>query len=168
MPEPLTGLPTHRDLLVDLPRAGTLALWVDIDGLIWLNDQFGFVSGNSAIVSVAGAIQLALKPYDAQLFRVAGDEFLTLLPGADQESAISMAERVMAAVGALAIPYRRLDKPVLKTLHVNVAVLTVDPDILTRSVGVHGLGDPIHALAADAIYQEKLRGDLPAGIVVAV
>jgi GGDEF domain-containing protein len=168
MLEPLTGLPTHRELLVDPPSPGTMALWVDVDGLIWLNDQFGFEAGNAAIVSVAGAIRLAVKPFEGQLFRVAGDEFLALLPGTDQASALSLAKRVVAAVDALAIPYRRLDRPVPKTLQVNVAVLNLDPDIVTRSVGPHGLGDPVHALTADAIYQEKLRGKLPAGVVVAI
>ena len=170
MPDPLTGLPTHRDLLAGLPRLATLAVWVDMDGLIWLNDQFGFEAGNAAIVKVAGTIELAAKPFGGQVFRVAGEEFLLLLPGADQDqgSALSLARSIVAAVSSLAIPYRRLDRPASKTLQVNAAVLTLEPDLIAKSVGSHGLRDPIHATVADAIYQEKLRCDSMAGVVIAV
>jgi diguanylate cyclase (GGDEF)-like protein len=142
-------------------------VWVDIDGLIWLNDQFGFEAANAAIVSVAGAIQLAVKPLGGQVFRVAGDEFLALLPGANSDSALSLAKHIVVAVSSLAIPYRRTDKPTFTTLQVNAAVLTLEPDVLAGSIGAHGLGDPIKASAADAIYQEKLRGN-PRGIVVVI
>jgi diguanylate cyclase (GGDEF)-like protein len=168
MADALTGLPTHRDLLENLPNAGAVALWVDIDSLTWLNDQFGFEAGTAAVASVAKVLQNAVEPIEGRLFRVAGEEFLAVLPGFDRDVAVTLATKIVAAVSALQIPFRRLDKPIPKILHVNVAVLTLDPERVQLSIGPHGLGDPIHATAADAVYQEKLQRNLTAGVVAVV
>ncbi len=51
------------------------AAMIDVDGLKQLNDSFGHVLGDSALVRVAAAIQ-QLADDDDRLFRWGGDEFL--------------------------------------------------------------------------------------------
>jgi diguanylate cyclase (GGDEF)-like protein len=162
----LTGLPTHRDLSQCLPVAETWALWIDIDGLIWINDQFGFERGHQAVASIAGALRALLEPIGASLFRVAGDEFLALLHNVDQTTAVTLADGAVRAIDSLEIPYRRSDRPSSNHLQINIAVLRVGPESLRQSIGEHSLGDPIHELAANAVYAGKLRRNGLAGIVV--
>jgi len=168
MPDSLTGLPTHRDLGKNIPNEATLALWVDIDGLIWLNDQLGFEAGHRAITSVAAVLGTVLEPVATGLFRVAGDEFLALLQKQDLNAAITLADDAVRAVDSLRIPYQRADRPSANNVQINVAVLRLEPEALTQSLGQYGLGDPLHALVADTIYREKIRSGVPAGIVVTV
>ena len=53
MIDPLTGLPLFRAFSSELARETPCAIIIDIDALIWLNDQLGFEAGDQAIVSVA-------------------------------------------------------------------------------------------------------------------
>jgi diguanylate cyclase (GGDEF)-like protein len=168
MPDLLTGLPTHRELVAEISPTATHALWIDIDGLIWLNDQFGVDVGDRAIVEVVSALRRALDPVGARLFRVAGDEFLALCAGLDRQSALTLAERAIAGVDLLAIPYRRLDRPDSTRLQVNVAVVHLHRDSVQQSVGRHGLGDPIRATAAEAIFREKVHRNVRSGVAVVV
>jgi diguanylate cyclase (GGDEF)-like protein len=168
MPDLLTGLRTHRDLAAQIPSTLIRALWIDIDGLIWVNDQFGHDMGDQALVGVVSALKTTLDPVGASLFRVGGDEFLALLGDFDSTAALSLAQSSVTAVDSLAIPCRRSGRDSPHHLHINVAVLTVYPELLSRSIHQYGLGEPIRACAEDAIYQEKLRRNASAGIVVVV
>jgi diguanylate cyclase (GGDEF)-like protein len=169
MPDPLTGLPTHRDLLEIPPSTNRiLALWVDIDGLIWVNDQFGFEAGHEAIREVADALQAVLGPFGASLYRVGGDEFLALLGETDETTALDLGTQIVEAIGRREIPYRRSDRTNPTHLQVNVAAFGIDEMHLLRSLGEHGLVDPIHGALADAIYESRTSHDTLAGVVVRV
>ena len=57
----------------------------DLDGLKKINDQFGHQAGDFAIKLTASAIRNA-APRNAIIARMGGDEFLAVLPEADQET----------------------------------------------------------------------------------
>ncbi len=70
---------------------------VDIDQLKTVNDKFGTEKGDEVLVEVARRMRATLRPYDST-GRYGGEEFLILLPDADQQSAWSAAERVRADI----------------------------------------------------------------------
>ncbi len=74
----------------DVPAA---VLFVDLDGLKVLNDNFGHQGGDAALVHVARQLLTGVRTEDC-VARVGGDEFCILLDRADEASAIETAERL--------------------------------------------------------------------------
>src|ERR1700742_4473809 len=110
MPDPLTGLPLIRDPDAPISPEPRRALWIDVAGLIWLNDQFGFEAGDRAIVQIAELLKRRFARSGASIVRVAGDEFL-VFPGDPDDSPLeAIAKEIIAGVDSLGIPYRRLDR----------------------------------------------------------
>jgi diguanylate cyclase (GGDEF)-like protein len=100
--DPATGLKTLdyvRRLLgaeerrVREERRPTTAIYVDLENLERVNNQFGPTVGNVVLESVAGVIQ-SLLPADGDVGRVAGDEFIAVLPGLSLGKAQAIAERM--------------------------------------------------------------------------
>lgn len=104
----LTGVANRRALLVDLfnevERANRYerplsVAFVDIDHFKAVNDTYGHQRGDAVLQAVAYELRRALR--DGELiYRLGGEEFLVLLPGADHDAAIEIAERVRGAVTA--------------------------------------------------------------------
>jgi len=99
----LTGLANRRRLLVDLDAAlergagpHTLALY-DLDGFKAYNDARVHLAGDHLLALLAGRLAEALPP-TARAYRLGGDEFCVLMPGADAAAA----DAVAAAAAALA------------------------------------------------------------------
>jgi diguanylate cyclase (GGDEF)-like protein len=103
----------HRDALVPLAnrrgmlrelqtmiarnaRHGTPAaiLFVDLDGLKILNDSFGHMGGDAALVYVAEKLVEGTRANDC-VARLGGDEFCILLDHATEKSALETAERLV-------------------------------------------------------------------------
>jgi len=102
----LTGLfnprAFHDRLRQELARATRYQeplafLIVDLDGLKRVNDQHGHSAGDAALQSVADAIRSELRENDFGA-RLGGDEFGVLVPRADRQSAVALAERLQARV----------------------------------------------------------------------
>ena len=103
----LTGLPNRRamlerlDLVVGgLPGAesGTAVAYLDLDRFKQVNDRLGHSVGDQCLVEVARAINGAVRQNDT-LYRIAGDEFVLLLPGcsvADVEHILQRLNRAIA------------------------------------------------------------------------
>jgi diguanylate cyclase (GGDEF)-like protein len=104
--DPVTGISNRRQLdddIVELCRAagrhrGTVAAMViDVDHFKAVNDRYGHQVGDRVLRIVAGRIRGALRATDI-VGRWGGDEFVVLLPRTDLPGALTVAERLGAAV----------------------------------------------------------------------
>src|ERR1044071_9446651 len=112
MPDRLTGLRTHRDALRGaIEGQGEFCCWVDLDGLVWVNDRDGHVEGDRVLVAVARRIEATVAAEGGSVFRVAGDEFLVLFPSLERAAMHEVAARIVTYVRALGIRYGRRDCP---------------------------------------------------------
>ena len=75
-------------------------LMLDLDSFKSVNDTFGHQAGDRLLRDIARAIVAAGRESD-HVFRYGGDEFALILPGADAEAAVHVAERVRVAVEAV-------------------------------------------------------------------
>jgi len=103
----LTGLGNHRAFQEELARqlehagrTGSLLalLLIDVDDLKRVNDERGHSSGDELLTSVGRTVLASLRRND-RAFRVGGDEFALVLPGADIDTGLTVARRILA--GAL-------------------------------------------------------------------
>ncbi|MGY6554004.1 MAG: diguanylate cyclase [Wenzhouxiangella sp.] len=112
--DPLTGMGNRlaltdtakRWLRDDSELQGRLALVVfDLDHFKTINDVYGHQAGDDVLQAVARRIARESRQID-RAFRIGGEEFLVLLPGAGLEQAAQVAERYRAALAATPEPYR--------------------------------------------------------------
>jgi diguanylate cyclase (GGDEF)-like protein/PAS domain S-box-containing protein len=100
----LTGLLNRRGFVEAANRQLTLAqrqkwgmtlLFLDLDGLKWINDEFGHLEGDQALIETAAILRKTVRRPDI-LGRYAGDEFTILaFEGADSsDSSDKIAERL--------------------------------------------------------------------------
>jgi diguanylate cyclase (GGDEF)-like protein len=75
----------------------------DLDGFKDVNDVHGHAVGDEVLRVFAGVLRETLRESDVAS-RWGGEEFLLLLPGADEEGAAQLAERVRVAFAARDIP----------------------------------------------------------------
>jgi diguanylate cyclase (GGDEF)-like protein len=69
----------------------------DIDEFKAVNDRHGHQAGDAALVDVAYTLRKELRAFDLA-YRIGGEEFLILLPGAGLDDAVAIAERLRVAV----------------------------------------------------------------------
>ena len=72
-------------------------LFVDVDGLKYLNDTFGHAAGDAALIYLAQLMAAGVRKTDL-VARLGGDEFAILLDHADEASAMDTANRLVNAV----------------------------------------------------------------------
>jgi len=98
----LTQLPRRRRvfelgrrILLRAERVGQpfSVLYIDADHFKSVNDRFGHDAGDRALQLIAQHIQHSMRPCDVG-GRLGGEEFVVLLPGADQRDAARVAERL--------------------------------------------------------------------------
>jgi diguanylate cyclase (GGDEF)-like protein len=70
---------------------------VDVDHFKEVNDEHGHACGDLALRGIADALRQSLRTFEL-LYRIGGDEFLLLLPGASGEDAARIAESLRQAV----------------------------------------------------------------------
>jgi diguanylate cyclase (GGDEF)-like protein len=71
----------------------------DLDRFKSVNDDYGHAAGDAVLVDVAYALRKELRAFDLA-YRLGGEEFLILLPGATLGEAAGVAERLRTAVSA--------------------------------------------------------------------
>jgi diguanylate cyclase (GGDEF)-like protein len=150
----------HQDALIDLPnRRGFLRqldrlidrvrrygdqgamLFVDIDGLKAINDTYGHLAGDEALIQVSRELAAGVRKSDT-VARLGGDEFGILLERADEATALETSERLAKRIAACDF---RFDGVKLK---LGVAV----------GVGLIGSGDSVESImrrADKAMYRAK-------------
>nr|WP_246264626.1 diguanylate cyclase [Aromatoleum toluvorans] len=154
--DPLTGLPNRRLLQDRVGEAaahwrrsgeGFALFFVDLDRFKEVNDRHGHDAGDVVLSTVAAHMRGSVRETDT-VARIAGDEFVVLLPGVmEHAAAVPIAAKLLAAV---AQPVELRDGLVLR---------------LTASLGVSvcpGDGDDPEELirrADAAMYDDKRAGD---------
>ncbi len=90
-------------------RHGTPAamLFVDLNDLKMLNDQYGHMGGDAALMRVAEKLLQGTRANDC-VARLGGDEFCVLLDHADEKSALETAERLVDSIACEDCHVRRV------------------------------------------------------------
>jgi diguanylate cyclase (GGDEF)-like protein/PAS domain S-box-containing protein len=68
-------------------------IMIDIDRFKRINDEYGHLAGNDALVAFAGVLKDSVRSIDS-VGRYGGEEFLIVLPEADPQHALVVLERV--------------------------------------------------------------------------
>ncbi len=104
----LTGLPNRKNLRLSLEEAVVEAdrdgkplglLLIDMDHFKEVNDTLGHQVGDKLLVQFARRLTDSVRA-DDQAARLGGDEFAVIVPRADEATAVSVGERIQAALGA--------------------------------------------------------------------
>jgi diguanylate cyclase (GGDEF)-like protein len=113
----------------------------DIDHFKKVNDYHGHAMGDAVLRDVAYRIRAELRAYDLA-YRLGGEEFVVLLPGASESMAAEMAERLRLAVEA---------EP--------VGGISVTMSFGVATSGDEGFAfDSLFAQADEALYRAKASG----------
>jgi len=108
----LTGLANRRAateaLHAEAARAERLqtpfsVVLADLDGFKDVNDEYGHAVGDAVLRAFAAVLRETVRESDVA-GRWGGEEFLLLLPGADEEGAAQLAERIRIGLGGRSIP----------------------------------------------------------------
>jgi diguanylate cyclase (GGDEF)-like protein len=112
MTDPLTGLPNERSFFMVLENQlaesqrfrderSLTVLAIDVKGFDELNQKFGHATGDKTLQFVAEKLRTELRKMDF-LARSASDEFLVVLPTANEQTAAEIVERINEAFNQLA------------------------------------------------------------------
>ncbi|MCC7072226.1 MAG: diguanylate cyclase [Deltaproteobacteria bacterium] len=158
----LTGLMNRRALnrildaeLVRAQRFTTplVVLMLDVDHFKHYNDRMGHLLGDEALRAVAQALGTSIRKVDA-VARFGGEEFCVILPRTDEAAGLDVAEKLLRAVRAQAVP--GAEGQPLGRLSISVG-LAVYPDDMPPAIE----GSPVEVLldtADKAAYEAKQRG----------
>jgi diguanylate cyclase (GGDEF)-like protein len=113
---------------------------VDIDHFKSLNDNHGHQAGDEVLRNVAAALTIECRDFDTPA-RYGGEEFAIVLPGCGPEEAVTIAERLRAAVSKAP----------------SVVPITASAGVATYP-GHAGDADTLVRAADDALYQSKRHG----------
>jgi diguanylate cyclase (GGDEF)-like protein len=78
-------------------------IMLDLDNLKLINDRYGHTAGDLALRMLADTMRAELRAVDTPA-RFGGDEFAIILPQADLEGALLVAERLRKRVEMIAVP----------------------------------------------------------------
>jgi diguanylate cyclase (GGDEF)-like protein len=104
--DPLTGLLNRASLesraaeieqQARLTDSAVSLVILDLDRFKAVNDEYGHDRGDAVLRDAAYEIRKSLRSFEL-VYRIGGEEFLLLLPGADLEAGLELAERVRVAV----------------------------------------------------------------------
>lgn len=110
--DPLTGALNRRgfekaclrEMSRSLRNGSQLALvLIDIDNFKQLNDTYGHVAGDGALVHLVGLLHKSMRPTDV-LCRFGGEEFVMMLPDTSLDDAVAVVSRLLGEFSAQAIP----------------------------------------------------------------
>ncbi|WP_158933649.1 EAL domain-containing protein [Burkholderia sp. S171] len=150
----LTGLPNRSHLLQRLSEAWLdhhdegeqlAVMFIDLDRFKVVNDSLGHHFGDLLLIQAAARLRSCLRENDL-LARLGGDEFAVLSPGASLDTAVAIAERILAAFD---LPFHIDDHVVFSSCSIGI----VSPDSQFHSEPADLLRD-----ADTAMYRVKNGG----------
>ena len=102
--DPLTGLPNragahrrHRqEIAAGRPPAAVL---LDLDGFKAVNDTWGHPAGDAHLAEIAERLAESCAPIGALASRLAGDEFLLLMPHSGEHTVLAHVRAILARLG---------------------------------------------------------------------
>lgn len=118
---------------------------LDLDNFKNVNDRFGHAAGDHVLVEAAGRIRSAIREEDVA-FRIGGEEFLILLPGARGTFAQQVAERLRRLLAREPIVHR--DREIV--VSTSAGVVTFDP--------IADDWESLQRRADQALYRAKEQG----------
>lgn len=131
-------------------KSALSVILIDVDFFKPYNDSYGHLAGDEVLKEIATTIDTQLHRATDNVFRYGGEEFVVLLPGANLETALTIANNIRKQVENLEIPH-------LYTGHM--------PHFLTISAGVSRLvndgehtAEELFRQADIAMYNAKQTG----------
>ncbi|MFH1367678.1 MAG: response regulator [Elusimicrobiota bacterium] len=103
----LTGLFNRRHLFEQLhaemqrskrQKTSLCLMMCDIDGFKKYNDTYGHLEGDKVLKEVTLMIKMFVRQYVDQVFRYGGDEIAVIVPGLDEDHAVSLGSRIVDKV----------------------------------------------------------------------
>jgi diguanylate cyclase (GGDEF)-like protein len=159
--DPLTGLFNRRSFLVhcedELLRSSRTSeplslVLLDLDHFKAINDIHGHDGGDAALCAVAGKLKAAVRDNDF-LGRWGGEEFIVLLPGANVEPAMWIAERMRVSIEEMSLSHQ----PKGRTGPASVIRMTISAGLATGHHPVESL-DGLLRNCDEALYCAKAAG----------
>lgn len=147
----LTGLLRRRavdtELGAALTRGQVAVLMVDVDHFKQINDRYGHLAGDEALVHLADVVRGQVRDTDCVVGRLGGDELVMVLPGCSRESLGERAADLVAAVRRAPLPL-----PGGGSLPLSVSVGAAHaPTDAVDLLGLYGAADA-------ALYEAKRAG----------
>jgi diguanylate cyclase (GGDEF)-like protein len=140
----LTALPNRRQLAADvagplaeaIARGEKLAVGMaDIDHFKRFNDEFGHLVGDVTLQKVAEVLRSAVRDGDV-VYRFGGEEFLIIFAGAGPSEALSLGERLRAAVERTPLTGESLEPVGPVTISLGLAICPDDGTDLTALIDI--------------------------------
>ncbi len=131
-------------------RRSLSVLMIDLDNFKIFNDTYGHLEGDKVLSRLGRHLKSCLRDYD-QAFRYGGEEFLVILPDADNEGARVVADRIRSGFADLVFD---IGGPA--NMPATLASLTLSGGLVTYR---NGMGAVELLEAADqALYAAKRHG----------
>ncbi len=103
-------------------KTGVMVMFVDINYMKRINDEFGHLHGDNAIMTVVSAIKANIRE-DAIAVRFGGDEFLIISPVADEKEASAVRNSILGFLYD-----KNLEKSVPYEISVSIGFVVTDPE----------------------------------------
>ncbi|MGL4639155.1 MAG: sensor domain-containing diguanylate cyclase [Shewanella sp.] len=98
-------------------------LMLDIDRFKSINDQFGHLAGDQALIKIAHTLQQHLKRPTDLVSRFGGEEFAIILPNTSAEGALQVAQSIRNAVLANGLEWEGKPIPLTVSIGVSAAII---------------------------------------------
>lgn len=158
MTDGLTGIPNRRAYDMEIEkiwahcmRSSTpvTVFVIDIDFFKQYNDFFGHPEGDKCLISIATCLSESFKRKGDLIARIGGEEFIAVLPSADINNAMLLANSTINAVRELNIEHPKSSVAPYVTISIGVASKIPYPDFKPKQ---------LFDFADKALYQAKKTG----------
>ena len=130
-------------------RSGLSLLLVDIDHFKRYNDRYGHVAGDECLRRVTQVLSGCVRRAGELVARYGGEEFVMLLPGADVNHAVEVAQRCLRQIEQEALPHAA--SPTADHVTFSIGVAQVIPDAAMAPETLVNAADT-------AMYRAKMAG----------